>query len=61
MDRELRDWLWGLAQPSARQGTLDQPTKLSQQGSDYLALIATDGTLKAALAELAANEPDLAG
>ena len=61
MDRELRDWLRGLAQPSARPGALDHPTKLSQQGSDYLALVATDGTLKAALAELAANELDLAG
>lgn len=34
---------------------------LSQAGSDYVERIASDGTLAAALDELAAAEPDLAG
>ncbi len=61
MDRELRDWLRSLAEPSGGHDTLDHPGELSQEGSKYLARVATDGTLKAALAELAANEPELAG
>jgi hypothetical protein len=61
MDRELRDWLRGLAVPRGGHGTLEQPVELSEEASEHLARLATDGTLKAALAELAASEPELAG
>jgi hypothetical protein len=52
MDRELRGWLRGLAEPRGGHETLDHPDELSAEGAEYLARIATDGTLKAALAEL---------
>jgi hypothetical protein len=61
MDRELRDWLRGLAEQRGGHDTLDHPDELSKEGAEYLARVATDGTLKAALAELAASEPELAG
>lgn len=61
MDRELRNWLRGLAEPSAVPGTLDSGAQLSAEGFDYLARIALDGTLKATLHELGATEPELAG
>lgn len=61
MDRELRDWLRSLAEPSGGHDTLAHRAELSDEGSEYLARVATDGTLKAALAELAASEPELAG
>lgn len=61
MDRELRDWLRGLAETSAGPSTLDAGAQLSAEGSDYLARIALDGTLKATLDELGAVEPELAG
>jgi hypothetical protein len=57
MDRELRDWLRGLAEPRGGRDSRDHPHELSREGAEYLARIATDGTLKAALAELAANDP----
>jgi hypothetical protein len=60
MDRELRDWLRELAKSHAQE-TLEPPAELSEEGSEYLGRVATDGTLKAALAELAASEPELAG
>jgi hypothetical protein len=62
VDREFRDWLRGLAVPSTASHD-DGPGAmvLSDQAADYLARIATDGTLKAALAEIAASEPELAG
>lgn len=61
MDRELRDWLRSLAEPRSSQDTLDRSNALSEEGVAYLAAVATDGTLKSALAELAASEPELAG
>lgn len=61
MDRELRDWLRGLAEPRGCPDTLDHPDELSKEGAAYLARVATDGTLKAALAELSAGEPELDG
>jgi hypothetical protein len=59
MDRELRDWLRGLAVPTAAAGRTE-PEPLSDAGAEYLARIARDGTLKAALAKIAASDPDLA-
>lgn len=59
MDREWRDWLRSLG-PSCGQGP-DLHTELSPEGVDYLTGIASDGTLKAALDEIGASEPDLAG
>jgi hypothetical protein len=61
MDHEMRDWRRGLPEPIAAHATLEGPDELSAEGSEYLARVATDGTLKAALAELAASEPELAG
>ncbi len=62
MDRELRDWLKGLAEPHAGTDTVIVPRpQLSEEAADYLARVATDGTLKAAFSELAENERDLAG
>lgn len=60
MDHELRDWLRGLSTPVAAHGTHAHST-LSEGAADYLAQIVADGTLKAAFAELAAGEPELAG
>jgi hypothetical protein len=34
---------------------------LSEEAADYLARVATDGTLKTVFSELSENEPDLAG
>ena len=61
MDRELRDWLRSLAEPRCGHDTLEHRGELSREGVEYLAKVATDGTLKSAFAEIAANEPDLAG
>jgi len=63
VDREFRDWLRGLAVPSTanHDDGSGATMELSDQAADYLARIATDGTLKAALAEIAASEPELAG
>ncbi|MDP9389382.1 MAG: hypothetical protein M3Q48_16060 [Actinomycetota bacterium] len=61
MDRELRDWLRSLAVPGEGTAARAHGAVLSEAASDYLERIATDGTLKAALDELAAAEPDLAG
>jgi hypothetical protein len=36
-------------------------TDLSPEGVDYLGQITSDGTLRAALDEIGASEPDLAG
>lgn len=58
VDRELRDWLRSLA------GKADRPAarpSLSAEAADVVERMATDGTLKAALDEVAAGEPDLAG
>ena len=57
VDRELRDWLRSLA------GTADSasPPGLSAEAADVLERMATDVTLRAALNEINAGEPDLAG
>ncbi len=61
VDRELRDWLRSLAVTGGGAAERDRDAVLSEAGSDYVERIATDGTLAAALNELAAAEPDLAG
>ena len=60
VDQELRSWIRSLAKPSSSGGRTGLP-KLSREDAAYLRRIATDGTLKAALQEIAASEPDLAG
>lgn len=59
MDREWRNWLRSLG-PSRIEG-VDLETDLSPEATDYLVKITADGTLKAALEELGATEPDRAG
>ena len=59
MDREWRDWLRSLG-PSGVEAA-DRNTDLSAEASDFLVQITTDDTLKAALEEIGASEPDLAG
>lgn len=61
MDRELRDWLRALADSPGGDDTLGHPDELSDHGAEYLARVATDGTLKAVLAELAASERAITG
>ena len=60
VDHELRAWLRGLAKPSSAVYRKGRPD-FSPEDAAYLKRIATDGTLKAALQEIAASEPDLAG
>ena len=59
VDYELRAWIKSLVR---RPGTRRDPEryKLSDEAAAYLTKIATDGTLKAALQEIGASEPDLA-
>lgn len=62
MDRALKDWLRSLAVAHPR----DPRQKavgddLSDQAADYLERIARDGTLKSALAEIGAGDPELPG
>lgn len=60
MDEDLREWLRSLAvHPHA--GGAHDAAPLSTEGAEYLERIAGDGTLAAALAEIAATEPELAG
>lgn len=55
----MRDWLRSLA---VQDGSPREPKpQITDSGADYLVAIATDGTLAAALAEIAATEPELAG
>ena len=61
VDRELRDWLRSLAKTGDRAGPRADSAVFSTAAADYLERIATDGTLKAALDEIAAAEPELAG
>jgi hypothetical protein len=62
VDRDLREWLRGLAAPAGEAGRQAVKTAdLSDEAADYLSRIALDGTLRAALAEIAASEPELAG
>ena len=61
VDRELRDWLKSLAGHGDGEEAVVASRQVSDEAADYLERIATDGTLKAAFAELAESEPDLAG
>ena len=58
VDYELRAWIKSLARP--RRHTEGERREFSPEDAAYLRRIATDGTLKAALQEIAAGEPDLA-
>ncbi len=60
MDQDLRDWLRSLAVHRDADAS-SAGAELSDEGAEYLARIAADGTLAAALAEIAATEPQLAG
>ncbi len=60
VDRDLRDWLRSLA-VHHEAGSSPTGAELSDEGAQYLARIAADGTLASALAEIAATEPQLAG
>ena len=61
VNRELRDWLRGLAVTGDSAGPRTHDAVLSGAAADYLERIATDGTFKAALNEIAAADPELAG
>jgi len=61
MDRELRDWLRSLAVTTDSTVPRTHDAALSDEAADYLERIAEDGTLKAALNEIATAEPELAG
>jgi hypothetical protein len=61
VDRELRDWLRGLGEPRVAAAGVDAAAPLSPEGADYLVGIVLDGTLRAALDELGAADPELAG
>lgn len=60
VDRELRDWLRSLAVTSDSAEPRPR-AEISAAAADELERIATNGTLKAALNEIAAAEPELAG
>ena len=58
VNHELVAWIKSLAdRPARREG---DSREFSAEDAAYLRRIATDGTLKAALQEIAASEPDLA-
>lgn len=58
MNPELVAWIKSLAdRPARREG---EGREFSAEDAAYLKRIATDDTLKAALREIAASEPDLA-
>ena len=61
VDRELRDWMRSLAVTSDSTVPRPRDAVLSPAAADYLERIAADGTLKAALNEIATAEPELAG
>jgi len=61
VDRERRDWLRSLAVKGDSAGPRAHEAVLSAAAADHLERIAADGTLKAALDEIAAAEPELAG
>lgn len=62
MDRDLRDWLRSLAVLRPRDHDERAHAEvMSDEAAEYLTRIAADGTLKAALTEVGASEPDLAG
>jgi len=59
VDHELRAWIKSLAKPAPSAGW-NGPPEFSREDAEYLRRIGTDGTLKAALQEIAAGEPELA-
>jgi len=59
VDRELRDWIRCLAVDP--DGPTHPAGPLSDEASTYVARIGGDGTLKAALDDIAADDPELAG
>jgi hypothetical protein len=59
VDRELRGWLRSLSVDAG--GPSHPAPPLSEEAAAYLERIAADGTLKAALNEIATAEPELAG
>jgi hypothetical protein len=61
VDRELRDWLRSLAETAEDPSRERPPHQFSEEDAAYLERIATDGSLAAALAEISAAEPELAG
>lgn len=61
VDRDLRDWLRSLAVRHDDGDLLPHRHELSGEDAAHLERIAKDGTLAAALAEIAAAEPELAG
>lgn len=60
VDRDLRDWLRSLA-ATHDGGSSPRQHELSDEDAAHLERISRDGTLAAALAEIAATEPDLVG
>ena len=61
VDRDLRDWLRSLAVRHDDRDLTQPQHELNDEDAAYLERIARDGTLAAALAEIAATEPELAG
>jgi hypothetical protein len=61
VNRELREWLRSLAGHESPDDVVPTGRSLSDEGAEYLERIARDGTLAAALTEIGANEPELAG
>lgn len=61
MDRDLRDWLRSLAVHHDDNELTLRRHELSDEDAMHLERIALDGTLAAALREIAATEPELAG
>jgi hypothetical protein len=61
VDQKMREWLRSLATQADDRPVGSKPLQLSDEGAAYLERIAVDGTLAAALAEIAASEPELAG
>jgi hypothetical protein len=59
VDHELRAWIKSLARRPSPSHDPDR-YRFSDEAAEYLKRIATDGTLKAALQEIGASEPDLA-
>lgn len=61
VDRELRDWLRSLAETPVGASSERPSHQFSDEEAAYLERIATDGSLAAALAEISAADPELAG
>jgi DNA-binding transcriptional MerR regulator len=59
VDHELRAWIKSLAARPRRRAD-GESRQFSPEDAAYLRRIVTDGTLKVALHEIAASEPDLA-